>query len=77
MQDTNQNNPNAYRHTHDGINSPFINDASPVSITAATAGSLSSGGAAVLQNFDSSVLENMRTRLAEIETQLRKLGFII
>lgn len=77
MNDTNQNNPNSYRHTHDGVNSPFINDTPPVSLTAATVGTLSSGGVAVLQNFDSSVIENLRTRVAEIETQLKKLGFLI
>ena len=77
MQETYQNNQKAYRHTHNGVDSSFINDANPVPVTAAIAGSLSSGGGAVLQTFDSSVLENMRTRLAEMETQMRKLGFII
>ncbi len=75
--ETNLNNPNSYRHTHNGTDSPFINNANPTAVTAATVGVLSTGGSAVLQTFDSSVIENMRTRVAEIETQLRRLGFII
>jgi len=74
--ETNQNNSNYFRHTHNGVDSPFINEAQPVSLTAATAGVLSTGGSAVLQTFDSSVIQNMRTRLDELETQLKKLGFL-
>lgn len=77
MFETNQNNPNYFRHTHNGVDSPFIGDTPPVSLTASVAGTLSSGGAAVLQNFDSSVIENLRTRLNELETQLKKLNILI
>lgn len=76
MQDTNQNNPVTYRHTHNGTDSPFLGNAYPASLTTATAGTLSSGGGAVLQNFDSSVIENLRTRVAEIEAQLKKVKIL-
>jgi len=76
MFETNQNNSNYFRHTHNGVDSPFINETQPVSLTAAVAGSLSSGGTAVLQTFDSSVIQNMRTRIDEMEAQLKKLGFL-
>lgn len=76
MFETNQNNSNYFRHTHNGIDSPFINEAQPVSLTAPVVGTLSSGGIAVLQTFDSSVIENLRTRVNELEAQLKKLGFL-
>jgi len=76
MQETNQNNQNVYRHTHNGVDSPFINDTAPVSLTAKVSGTLSSGGAAVLQTFDSSVIENLRTRVSEIEEQLKKVNIL-
>lgn len=74
--ETNQNNSNYFRHTHNGTDSPFINDTPPVTLTAPVVGTLSSGGAAVLQTFDSSVIENLRTRVNELEAQLKKLGFL-
>lgn len=83
MQETNQNNPNTYRHTHNGIDSPLLEKASIVTIldapqsalTAATSG-LSSGGTAVLTTSDSNILNNMRTRINELETKLQALGLL-
>jgi hypothetical protein len=76
MQDTNQNNPNTYRHTHNGIDSPFLGETAPIALTAPVAGVLSSGGTAVLQNFDSSVIQAMRTRLDELEAHLKNLNIL-
>jgi len=45
-------------------------------LTAPVAGVLSSGGAAVLQNFDSSVIQAMRTRLDELEAHLKNLNIL-
>lgn len=76
MQETNQNNSNYFRHTHNGIDSPLIGDVTPVALTPSISGTLSTGGAAVLDSFDSSVIGNLRTRVNELETQLKKLGFL-
>lgn len=83
MQDTNQNNPNAYRHTHNGIDSPLLEGSSIVAalsgpqpaLTPATSG-LSSGGAAVLSSADAAILNNMRTRINELETKLQTMGLL-
>lgn len=81
--ETNQNNSNAYRHTHNGVDSPLLEGSSIVTalngpqpaLTPATSG-LSSGGAAVLSNADAAILNNMRTRINELETKLQALGLI-
>lgn len=83
MQETNQNNSNYFRHTHNGVDSPLLENqaianalnAPQSALTAATSG-LSSGGAAVLSNADAAILNNMRTRINELETKLIAMGLL-
>lgn len=81
--ETNQNNPFAYRHNHDGINSEKLSNkavaaalGAPKAAITAASGSLSSGGAGTLSNSDSATLSNALTRIAEIESRLESLGLI-
>lgn len=76
MQDTNQNNPVTYRHTHNGTDSPLLSnqaianalDAPQTALTAANNGSLTSS--------DATIISNMRTRIAELETRLQNMGLL-
>ena len=82
--ETNQNNSNYFRHTHNGTDSPSLDSqaitnaisAPQAALTPATSG-LSSGGAAVLSNADAAILNNMRTRINELETKLQAMGLIL
>ena len=82
MPPTNQNNPNSYRHTHDGVNSDQITGSSLLNapqdaLTPASGGSLSSSGISTLSNSDSTILSNAVTRIGELETKLRALQLIL
>lgn len=75
-------NPNLPFHTHNGLDSPKIPGSGLENTPQATPTTenttvLSTGGAAVLSTSDSGVIDNMRTRIGEIETILRNLGVII
>jgi hypothetical protein len=84
MQETNQNNPFSYRHNHDGINSEKLSKKAVASalsapqsaLTAKDSTSLTSGGVNNLKTSDSAVIDNMRTRINELETKLQALGLI-
>jgi hypothetical protein len=69
------------RHTHNGVDSQQIELrdvqivlGSPLSIADNTA--LTSGGLTALTTPDSLVIENIRTRLNELEARLKSLGLI-
>lgn len=79
---TNQNNSNAYRHTHNGVDSEQINasdlqNCPQPALTAASGGSLSSGGLSALQTADATIIANTIARVNEIETRLRAIGLIL
>jgi len=83
MEQTNQNNPNAYRHTHNGIDSPLLESASianalnaPQSALTPSGGAVSGGGAAVLSNSDANAINNMRTRINELEVRLKNMNLL-
>ena len=70
-------------HGHTGTDARKINgrvsilNSPQAALTSATTGSISSGGVGSLNTGDQIILENMRTRLNEIETKLRALGFLL
>lgn len=70
-------------HTHDGVDNPQIEfqdiDAVRSKQTALTTeddATLSTGGGATLSTNDSDVIDNIRTRVGEIETALQNLGLL-
>lgn len=82
--ETNQNNSSAYRHTHNGIDSNRLPKKSitmplgapQTALTTKNSTALSTGGVAVLSTSDSTVIDNMRTRINELETKLQALGLL-
>lgn len=83
MQETNQNNSNAYRHTHNGVDSPLLENSSitgalnaPQAALTASGSTVSGGGAAVLSNADANAINNMRTRINELENRLQNMGLL-
>lgn len=82
MNEINQNNPSAYRHTHSGIDSEKVRitdlqlPTAPTALTPANNGSISFGGSMDLKNTDGDIIYNIRTRVNELETRLRELGLI-
>lgn len=71
---------NYFRHNHDGVNSERLTGdslagAPQQALTAASSG-LSSGGVGSLSSSDNAILNNMMTRINELETRLRNLGLL-
>lgn len=72
-------NQNLQFHVHDGTDAPQISggdlkNAPQAVMTTASTTAFSTGGAAVLSTSDSAILDNMRTRINELETKLRDLS---
>lgn len=71
------------QHIHSGTDSPQLKasealvNSPQTAMTTANASGLSSGGVAVLSNSDSAIIDNMRTRINELETKLRAIGLIL
>ena len=67
-------------HIHNGIDSKKINikdlDLSKGVLTAKNITGLTSGGAYSLTTQDSIIIDNMRTRINELETILKGLGLL-
>ncbi len=83
MQETNQNNLSTYRHTHNGVDSPLLENAAiagalnaPQSALTASGSTVSGGGAAVLSTADANAINNIRTRVNELETKLQNMGLL-
>lgn len=76
MEETNQNNQFAYRHTHDGINSPLLSNKAITKALGAPKSALTAADNSSLTSSDSAVIGNIRTRVAEIEARLQSLGLI-
>lgn len=69
-------------HVHNGVDTPQIIgsdliNAPQTALTTANATALSTGGGAILSTSDATVINNMRTRINELETKLRALGLIL
>lgn len=69
-------------HVHNGTDAPKIsggdlNNAPQSAMTTASATAFSTGGVAVLSASDATILNNMRTRINELETKLRDLQVIL
>lgn len=72
---------NTQNHEHNGIDSKRINgrnifNAPQTAMTTASATALSTGGAATLSTSDQTIIDNMRTRINELETKLQALGLL-
>lgn len=84
MNETNQNNSNSYRHTHNGVDSEKLPKSSitkslgapQTALTTKDSTTLTTGGGAILSASDSNVIANMRTRIDELETKLQALGLL-
>jgi len=84
MNETNQNNTSTYRHTHNGIDSEKLPKSSitkplgapQTALTTKDSSSLSTGGINNLKAADVAIIDNMRTRINELETKLQALGLI-
>lgn len=72
----NQNNPNAYRHTHNGIDSPLLENTSIASALNAPQSALTAADSGSLATYNSTVVSNMRTRINELETKLQAMGLL-
>ena len=69
-------------HVHNGVDTPQIIgsdliNAPQTALTTANATALSTGGGAILSTSDATVINNMRTRINELETKLRALVLIL
>lgn len=71
------------QHIHSGTDSPqlkaseaLVNCPQPA-LTAVDNTALSSGGVSTLRTDDSEVIDNIRTRVNEIEAALRAVGIIL
>jgi len=69
------------QHEHNGFDTKKIKGsniakAPQTPLTTADATALSTGGGAVLSTSDQTVLDNMRTRLNELESKLQILGLL-
>lgn len=76
MNDTNQNNPNSYRHTHNGVDSPLLENQAIVSALNAPQSALTPADMTSTTSSDSTVISNIRTRLNELETKLQNMGLL-
>lgn len=74
--------PTYFRHEHTGTDSAKIFggnliNAPQSALTVVNSGILSTGGGATLQTSDQLIIDNMRTRINNLETKLIELGFIL
>lgn len=71
------------RHTHNGIDSEQLSARDAIigcpmpALTTANNGSLSSGGVGSLNNSDSTIIANMRTRINELESRLQAIEALL
>ena len=69
-------------HRHNGVDSDklylgnAVQDAPQEALTATDTATLSSGGSEDLKSSDSDVIDNIRTRVDELETKLQRLGLL-
>lgn len=68
-------------HAHTGVDSQRINgknliNAPQSALTTASIGSLTSGGSNNLKTIDADILNNLITRVGELETKLQSLGLL-
>lgn len=70
-------------HRHTGTDSArlfakeALRNTPQVALTTASSSSLSTGGLTGLTTSDSAIIDNMRTRINELETKLRAIGLIL
>lgn len=73
---------NIPNHTHNGRDAQklhlgnSVKEAPAEALTTADDTVLSTGGAAVLSTSDSDVIDNLRTRLNELETKMQTFGLL-
>ena len=69
-------------HLHTDTDSPKLDakfsliNCPQTSLTTKNMNALSTGGAAVLSVSDNAIIDNMRTRINELEAKLTSIGFI-
>lgn len=76
MFETNQNNPNYFRHTHNGADSPLLENASITNALNAPQSALTAADGGSLATYNSTVVSNMRTRINELEARLQAMGLL-
>lgn len=76
MQETYQNNPNTYRHTHNGVDSPLLETSSITSVLNAPQAALTAADNGSLSSVDATIIANIRTRVNELETKLQAMGLL-
>lgn len=74
--ETNQNNPNYFRHTHNGIDSPLLENASITNALNAPQSALTAANNGSLSSTDATIIANIRTRVNELETKLQAMGLL-
>lgn len=72
---------NTQNHEHNGVDSKrlsarSIENVPQDALTTKSTTALSTGGAAVLSTSDQTVIDNMRTRINELETKLQAIGIL-
>lgn len=74
---------NVIDHTHNNIDSRKLKMKDSIvgcpmpALTTANSSSFTSGGAAVLQSSDVTILNNMRTRINELESRLQSIEALL
>ena len=73
--------PTYFQHTHNGTDTPQVSlqdilYTRGTALTTASTTALSTGGAATLSTSDQTVIDNMRTRINELEARLQALMLI-
>lgn len=76
MQETNQNNPNYFRHTHNGVDSPLLENSSIANALNAPQSALTAANNGSLSSSDATIIANIRTRVNELETKLQAMGLL-
>lgn len=76
MPETNQNNPNYFRHTHDGVNSPLLETSAIANALNAPQSALTAANNGALTSSDAAVISNIRTRVNELESKLQAMGLL-
>ncbi len=76
MFETNQNNSNYFRHTHNGVDSPLIENQAITTALNAPQSALTAANNGALSSSDATIIANMRTRINELETKLQAMGLL-
>lgn len=74
--ETNQNNSNYFRHTHNGTDSPLLETSAIANALNAPQSALTAADNGALSSSDATIIANMRTRINELELRLQNMGLL-